>query len=313
MAERTLTANHKGSRTVELLPLCNPQVCGSLLGETTSGHISRNIGVGLQPPKAGNTENSTATPLSPNPSSIEPHSSQPNPAPSTAAANGDPGARTPHRPVATSTTKQVAKPSAGNTAQAQVTTASPVVDADASQAVAVSSAEPLSSTKDSDVQKDLDISRKLWDDAYNSLKEDKDTMKTFTVYVGTLERILGGETDNSASTTAPSNTSAAANNLKTDKTPDVSTGVPDNIFKDASKRQEYMMALVTKGTEKVAKSSKITKEVGDFADTVLKFKPLVDFGLSTTPQAAPAALPWAGVCIGLQVSSCPSIDGFQGS
>lgn len=59
-----------------------------------------------------------------------------------------------------------------------------------------------------------------------------------------------------------------------------------------------MQQLVKEGQAKIAKASKITKAVGDFVDNVLNFKPMVDLAIQGTPQAA---LPWAGVCIGLQV------------
>jgi hypothetical protein len=73
-------------------------------------------------------------------------------------------------------------------------------------------------------------------------------------------------------------------------------------LEDPSRRQIHMQKLVKEGQAKVRKASKITKGVGDFVDTVLKIKPMVDFTIQSIPQAAPAALPWAGVCIGLQVS-----------
>jgi hypothetical protein len=73
-------------------------------------------------------------------------------------------------------------------------------------------------------------------------------------------------------------------------------------LKNPTERQKLMKKLVEEGQAKVEKPSKITKGVGDFADAILSAKPVVDIVLQI-PQAAPAALPWAGVCIGLRVSN----------
>ncbi|KAK4099088.1 hypothetical protein N658DRAFT_517534 [Parathielavia hyrcaniae] len=57
-----------------------------------------------------------------------------------------------------------------------------------------------------------------------------------------------------------------------------------------TKRQMHMRRLITNG-------------VGDVASFVLSAKGLIDLAVQSVPQAA---LPWAGVCVGLQVSSRPS-------
>ena len=75
-------------------------------------------------------------------------------------------------------------------------------------------------------------------------------------------------------------------------------------MKDPVKRQETMQELVKSGRAKVEKSSKITQGLGDFANGVLQCKGLVDLAIQNIPQAA---LPWAGVCIGLQVSTSDSV------
>jgi hypothetical protein len=77
---------------------------------------------------------------------------------------------------------------------------------------------------------------------------------------------------------------------------------------DPSKRQILMERLVKEGKSKIEKAAKVTKGVGDFVDAILSIKPAVDFAIKNIPQAAPAALLWAGVCAGLQVSNhleCP--------
>lgn len=123
------------------------------------------------------------------------------------------------------------------------------------------------------------ISQRLWNAAYDSLEnEEKELVGS---YLKTLDTIL---------------------RLEASKDPSSDPGDIAAKLKDPSQRQIYMQKLVKEGREKVAKTSKITKGVGDFVDTVLKVKPIVDFAIQSTPQAAPAALPWAGVCIGLQVS-----------
>ena len=101
-------------------------------------------------------------------------------------------------------------------------------------------------------------------------------------YVEILEQVLGGETREP---------SAADLSAK---------------LKDPTTRQMHMRELVHKGQEKISKASSITTGVGEVADFILSTKAMVDLVLQSVPQAAPAALPWAGVCLGLQVSNRPS-------
>lgn len=146
--------------------------------------------------------------------------------------------------------------------------------------------EPQPATE-SGPQQDPNLSQKLWNDAYDSLEEDED--KLLEAYVKTLAKVLGDEKGTDASAARASDVSAK--------------------LKDRTSRQTYMKELVEKGKAKVAKTSKISKAVGDVADAILKAKPVVDIVMNI-PQAAPAALPWAGVCVGLQVSNYPSIARF---
>ena len=70
--------------------------------------------------------------------------------------------------------------------------------------------------------------------------------------------------------------------------------------KDPTERQKHMRRLVEEGQARVATTAKITKGVGDVAQFVLSAKAMIDLAIQNIPQAA---LPWAGVCIGLQVSN----------
>lgn len=60
-----------------------------------------------------------------------------------------------------------------------------------------------------------------------------------------------------------------------------------------------MKKLVEEGRAKVSIPSKFTKGVGDVAQFILLAKASIDTAIQNIPQAT---LPWAGVCIGLQVS-----------
>jgi hypothetical protein len=73
-------------------------------------------------------------------------------------------------------------------------------------------------------------------------------------------------------------------------------------LRDRTQREIHMKFLVEQGKKKFAKSSKIVKAVDSFAKAILWPKPIVDTVLSSTPQAAPAALPWAGACFVLEAS-----------
>ena len=127
------------------------------------------------------------------------------------------------------------------------------------------------------------MSQKLWNDAYDSLENDEETANLVKSYGNILALILqnGGVTRTS-----------------TTQVPDISAEL-----KDRSKRQMLMQKLVKEGQERIAASSKIVNGVGNVADFILSAKDIIDTVIASVPHAAPAALPWAGVCIGLQVST----------
>jgi hypothetical protein len=129
----------------------------------------------------------------------------------------------------------------------------------------------------------ISTSQRLWNDAYDSLENDGDTAKLVKAYMKTLKTVLEAEN-------ALDPLDSGADDVSTE-------------LKDPTKRQLHMKKLLEDGRAKVFKASNITKGVGDVAQFILSAKGLVDLAVQNIPQAA---LPWAGVCIGLQVSIHPS-------
>ncbi|RYP60388.1 hypothetical protein DL771_010531 [Monosporascus sp. 5C6A] len=123
----------------------------------------------------------------------------------------------------------------------------------------------------------LPASQRLWNAAYDSLeRDDADLVRS---YVKTLETVLGANPD-----VAPG----------TDISPELH---------DSTKRQMHMKRLVEEGQAKISRASKITNRLGEVADTILSVKAIIDLAVQSIPQAA---LPWAGVCVGLQILLNPA-------
>lgn len=153
-------------------------------------------------------------------------------------------------------------------------------------------AEDPPTTETTEQSPALSLSQELWNAAYDSLAKggdnaedkdtaeckdagmDKDTAKLVKRYVKTLATILSAEASSDADKIAAE-------------------------LEDKSKRQTHMSRLVKEGQTKISTPSKITKGVGDVAQFILSAKDMIDAAVKNIPQAA---LPWAGVCVGLQVS-----------
>jgi hypothetical protein len=154
------------------------------------------------------------------------------------------------------------------------------VSADTPRSIDVSGLPPKESS--SDVQQptldevlQVSQSQQLWNQAYDALAGDDDNAKLVTAYVKVLEEVLGAKKGDSAN--------------------------GENAhLEDPAQRQQLMTKLVEQGRSKVSRSNKVMTRIADFSDAILSLKPLVDL-VTSVPQAAPAALPWAGVCVGLQV------------
>jgi hypothetical protein len=186
--------------------------------------------------------------------------------------------------------QDISKASSSNAAQEQVPpSALPLTDAQAGPVAADPGAKEPQQLTESAVQQipALSTSQRLWNDAYDSLENDNDTAGLVKSYMKTLTTVLKAE--KASDTSAPEASGVSAE------------------LKDPTKRQMHMKKLVEEGQAKVSTVSKITRGVGDVAQFILSTKGMIDAAIQNIPQAA---LPWAGVCVGLQVSNRPSIAWF---
>jgi N-terminal domain of NWD NACHT-NTPase len=129
---------------------------------------------------------------------------------------------------------------------------------------------------------ELSTSQRLWNAAYENLENNDNTTKLVKSYVKTLMTVL-----------------------KAKRASDTSASEVDDIsaeLKDPVKRQTYMRDLVEEGRKKIATTSKITEGVDNVIGYIDKAKGMIDAAIGNIPQAA---LPWAGVCLGLQVRYHP--------
>ncbi|KAI1758442.1 WD40-repeat-containing domain protein [Xylaria castorea] len=123
-------------------------------------------------------------------------------------------------------------------------------------------------------------SQRLWNAAYDRLEKDEDTAELVKSYMNILTKALSAENT--------SNTSTSEDNLIE--------------LRDPADRQEYMRKLVEEGRERFVTTSKITGGLQNVTEYIQKIKGVVDLAIGNIPQAA---LPWAGVSIGLQILSNP--------
>jgi hypothetical protein len=205
-------------------------------------------------------------------------------------SSADAGAKEPHQPVTAPTVQDISKDSSSNAAQEQVPpSVLPVTNAQVGLAGANPGAkEPQQLIESTEQQTPvLSTSQRLWNDAYDSLENGNDTAELVKSYMKTLTTVLKAEKAPDTSASRPSDAKAAPG--------------------DPTERQMHMKKLVEEGQAKVSTASKVTKGVGDVAQFILSAKGMIDLAIQNIPQAA---LPWAGVCVGLQVSNHPSITCF---
>ncbi|KAJ3579308.1 hypothetical protein NPX13_g1259 [Xylaria arbuscula] len=142
--------------------------------------------------------------------------------------------------------------------------------------------EPMVSEADSPHQET--ISQRLWNNAFEILLQDKDTVDLVKKYLMILMKVLkseGGEDPSGAS------------------------DLEDTIlakFQDREERQKHMRNIIEEGRRRIATTSKVAEGLSNAVGYIEGVKGLISAAIADIPQAA---LPWAGVCIGLQILSNP--------
>ncbi|KAI0188765.1 hypothetical protein EV127DRAFT_116687 [Xylaria flabelliformis] len=122
-------------------------------------------------------------------------------------------------------------------------------------------------------------SQRLWNTAYDDLEKNEETADLVKSYINILNKALSTETCN--------------------------TSTPENNFtelENPADRQEHMRKLVEEGQKRFATTSKITGGLQNVIGYIEKIRRVIDVAIGSIPQAA---LPWAGVSIGLQILSNP--------
>ncbi|KAJ5664302.1 hypothetical protein N7507_005033 [Penicillium longicatenatum] len=129
------------------------------------------------------------------------------------------------------------------------------------------------------------ISQHVWDRAFDELADADDTKGLVEAYLKVIPEAT--KPDDAPKDTKSGNEEAAA------------------AMKDPARRRELLEKFVRAGKEKFfeSKSTKASNFAGKASNFILKLKEPIDTAVSTNPQAA---LPWAGVCIGLQFLTNPA-------
>jgi hypothetical protein len=136
--------------------------------------------------------------------------------------------------------------------------------------------------------KDTDLSQRLWDEAFGNIIADENEKNLAENYLVALKNLLQKK---------------KADDMKITRKSDIEAIDVSVQLRDPAKRQVYLHDLLKTGLDRVEKVSKFSEYLGNISEAVLATKPAVDLITSSVPQAAPAAVPWAGVCLGLQVSN----------
>jgi hypothetical protein len=187
-----------------------------------------------------------------------------------------------------------------NDAQLQSTSTTAQPDQAASSGPAAVQSD--TATKPSNLQ-NVDRSAELWNEAHNQLEGDEETANVFNAYRETLAELLTNEELEARKAAAPVTGTAT---VPSKEDPAVRNAIKANKLdqlRDRTQRQELLNRFVEEGRDKI-KLRKMGERIGTVAEAILKAQPVVNIALQV-PHAAPAALPWAGVVVGLQILANP--------
>ncbi|KAG6146377.1 hypothetical protein E4U28_000668 [Claviceps purpurea] len=148
-----------------------------------------------------------------------------------------------------------------------------------------------------DAERGLSKSQRLWNEAYDGLEDSGATAGIVISYAETLTMAITGDDEQKSETLIHAITG------NDERKPDTNTPILPTDLKDPIKRQAHMRYLVMKGRDKFASDSKMAQAVGDVASFVLQARGVIDVAIRNVPQAA---LPWAGVCVALQILTNPA-------
>jgi len=168
-------------------------------------------------------------------------------------------------------------PSASSVQQPATTVSEVLAPTTAPPAPTASGAQPT--TCDTVPSTPSDLPERLWDRAYNELKDEEDK------WVDEYERILSRELMGGDS---------SSTNLELQKN--------EIEQKNPAKRRQQMSQLVEAGLRKTAGEDKVKQAIGGAMLGILNVKDMIGSALQPVPQAA---LAWTGVCFALQVSLPP--------
>lgn len=188
---------------------------------------------------------------------------------SIAAVDSTPPTSQPLRPLPEQPqTTRSASPPPRAAASTELTTPAAASPAAASPAAASPAAiDPASSAK---------RPQRLWDQAYDALKQDEPAL------VATYEKILSCQLQNGLGSGVPE---TQTNEIAQD---------------DPNVRRCQMKRLIESGLDKTAREAKAKERIGIVMDGVLVTKNVVSLAIQAMPQAS---LVWAGVCVALEVST----------